>query len=701
MSRIFDQLTLPEIRGEPEETGRKRISQREASEEAAQRQSRESIKQDRQLGIDEMVNHARLHVAAIERAKQHTSEEQRLAEKHVIRLSEISQIERLARERAEVEQAERNAVVQRIELERQLNVQLELQIEQQKFEHAQIFQRAAQAEQLRRVIAEREENERQLESNENLAQQKLHEAAIEEARNLAAQEARQAERLTAQLEEEKLLESLARERAEAEENERTALVARIEAERQVAAQIELRIEQEKNWRIQTSKRVAHEEQLRIAAADREAQERQLRIEELATQAESQLAEIEEAKSRSADEKRREDRLAAQLAEEARLEALTYRRTQAEQEERIAIAARVEVERQLTARIEARIEQERLELEQLALREAGEEKLKLALAEREILERRLKDEEFAAETMYPDVVIKDQNKREVESVTDTENKAVRFVQEPQLKPGQLKSWASSSSRYEQSVGSSEPGKQAANLAGVKAAFHGRHAAYIALALFVISAIYWMAAEPRILNHKSVQFKVQSDGVTSSDSIKLSPPATETKSTIVVAPQVKTELVASPLVDTKLAPQITTTDFSSTSTKLVTSPVSKENVAEIKHPSKSIQPGENEVRQVVMQWGDAWSRRDSDAYLSYYATDFVTPTGVSRSDWEALRKSRLGKYRSIKVTLRNIKVSFRGDNIAIVSFAQDFKADNQMEIKTTKQLELKNMRGHWRIVREKAS
>ena len=37
-------------------------------------------------------------------------------------------------------------------------------------------------------------------------------------------------------------------------------------------------------------------------------------------------------------------------------------------------------------------------------------------------------------------------------------------------------------------------------------------------------------------------------------------------------------------------------------------------------------EPEIRQMVMQWADAWSRRDAAAYLTFYAVDFNLPHGV---------------------------------------------------------------------------
>lgn len=110
---------------------------------------------------------------------------------------------------------------------------------------------------------------------------------------------------------------------------------------------------------------------------------------------------------------------------------------------------------------------------------------------------------------------------------------------------------------------------------------------------------------------------------------------------------------------------------------------------------------EVRQTVMQWAEAWSRRDIAAYLSYYAADFNLPEGMRRADWEAQRQSRLRKYRSIEVTLKNIQISHSGSNAASVSFTQDFQADKYRELGVQKELRLKKVQGRWLIANEKSS
>jgi Flp pilus assembly protein TadD len=262
---------------------------------------------------------------------------------------------------------------------------LETQIKQEKIRRGQTSQRVAQEEQIRLSAAEREEQERRLQAEEQAAQARLHEAAIEEARKQAADEALRAEEHAARLAEETRLAALARERAELEQAERAALAARIEAERQLAAQLEARIEQEKIERAQAAKRAAHEEKLRLATAKREAQEQKL-----------QEAAIEEARKRAIEETRRAEEHTARLSEETRLAALARERAELEQAERAALAARIEAERQLATQIEARIEQEKIERAQAAERAAHEEQLRRSTAEREQQESRLLAEERAAE-----------------------------------------------------------------------------------------------------------------------------------------------------------------------------------------------------------------------------------------------------------------------------------------------------------------
>jgi hypothetical protein len=229
-------------------------------------------------------------------------------------------------------------------------------------------------------------------------------------------------------------------------------------------------------------------------------------------------------------------------------------------------------------------------------------------------------------------------------------------------------------------------------------------YLAVALLVIGGIFFMAGGSHKFDNKPSAAAVQSRGEAAPVSVKVNPPpAPEIPVVVPAAPQMKASVTSIPETKATPVPPMTPVVATAPEMKATVATVPKKNAAvdQVDRTAKSQQRGEMEIRRAVMQWADAWSRRDAASYLSFYAADFNPPEGMRRADWEGQRKSRLSKYRSIKVTLRNMKISYLGGNTASVSFAQDFRADNHMEIRTKKELDLKNAQGHWRIVNEKNS
>lgn len=57
-------------------------------------------------------------------------------------------------------------------------------------------------------------------------------------------------------------------------------------------------------------------------------------------------------------------------------------------------------------------------------------------------------------------------------------------------------------------------------------------------------------------------------------------------------------------------------------------------------------QKEVDSTIDLWDAAWSEQNVNQYLTYYAADFVVPDKQSRSQWEAVRRARLTKPKSIK-------------------------------------------------------
>ncbi|MEJ1959830.1 MAG: nuclear transport factor 2 family protein [Nitrosomonadales bacterium] len=125
----------------------------------------------------------------------------------------------------------------------------------------------------------------------------------------------------------------------------------------------------------------------------------------------------------------------------------------------------------------------------------------------------------------------------------------------------------------------------------------------------------------------------------------------------------------------------------------------DVKQTRIAAKPQQSAQAEIHKMLAQWAEAWSRRDAVAYLAYYAPDFSLPEGMQRTVWEAQRQLRLRQYRSIRVALKDVKISYTGGDTASVRFTQDFRADGFKELGTLKELYLKNIQGKWLIVSEK--
>ena len=108
--------------------------------------------------------------------------------------------------------------------------------------------------------------------------------------------------------------------------------------------------------------------------------------------------------------------------------------------------------------------------------------------------------------------------------------------------------------------------------------------------------------------------------------------------------------------------------------------------------------NEVLDTVNAWAKAWSSKNVDAYLAFYARDFKTPGGEARPEWEKARRQRISAPKSITVTVESPKVSV-ADGKANVTFRQGYQSDRIKSTTTTKTLVLAKSDGRWRIQQER--
>jgi tetratricopeptide (TPR) repeat protein len=115
--------------------------------------------------------------------------------------------------------------------------------------------------------------------------------------------------------------------------------------------------------------------------------------------------------------------------------------------------------------------------------------------------------------------------------------------------------------------------------------------------------------------------------------------------------------------------------------------------------AVKPANAEVLDTVNGWAKAWSAKNVDAYLAYYARDFKTPGGEARADWEKARRARISAPKTIAVTVDAPRVNVAGDSQASVTFRQGYQSDRIKSTTTTKTLVLAKSDGRWRIQQER--
>jgi tetratricopeptide (TPR) repeat protein len=109
--------------------------------------------------------------------------------------------------------------------------------------------------------------------------------------------------------------------------------------------------------------------------------------------------------------------------------------------------------------------------------------------------------------------------------------------------------------------------------------------------------------------------------------------------------------------------------------------------------------DDVLKAVNAWAQAWSKKDADAYLSFYAKDFKTPGGEARPQWEKARRERIAAPKSIAVGVEQPKVTMQGSDQASVTFRQSYRSD-KLKSSSRKTLVMTRADGRWQIREEKS-
>ena len=119
---------------------------------------------------------------------------------------------------------------------------------------------------------------------------------------------------------------------------------------------------------------------------------------------------------------------------------------------------------------------------------------------------------------------------------------------------------------------------------------------------------------------------------------------------------------------------------------------------KPAAQSAKADTDAVLAAVSGWAKAWSSKNADGYLAYYAPSFQVPGGEARANWEETRRDRIVKPRLIEVTVGSPRVSFDANGHAVVKFRQGYKSDT-LSTSGAKILTLVKNNDRWQIIQER--
>lgn len=109
-------------------------------------------------------------------------------------------------------------------------------------------------------------------------------------------------------------------------------------------------------------------------------------------------------------------------------------------------------------------------------------------------------------------------------------------------------------------------------------------------------------------------------------------------------------------------------------------------------------EAQLRELVESWRQAWSGRDTKAYLSFYGKAFQPAKGLSLDRWIASRHRNVGGKADIKVEINDLQLTIVDGQQARVTFLQDYSSGRYKETAQPKTLLLVREGDVWRIVKE---
>lgn len=119
-----------------------------------------------------------------------------------------------------------------------------------------------------------------------------------------------------------------------------------------------------------------------------------------------------------------------------------------------------------------------------------------------------------------------------------------------------------------------------------------------------------------------------------------------------------------------------------------------------PAPSSIPQSTVINGAVDNWLDAWRRRDPDAYLAAYTTDYRKAPAATRDDWENGVRQRLRQLSGLHLERGALEVTLASSDRAVVRFRQTYRTPQWQDV-TQKTLHLSLVGNRWLIAGESAT
>jgi adhesin transport system outer membrane protein len=107
--------------------------------------------------------------------------------------------------------------------------------------------------------------------------------------------------------------------------------------------------------------------------------------------------------------------------------------------------------------------------------------------------------------------------------------------------------------------------------------------------------------------------------------------------------------------------------------------------------------DDLSRALEGWRAAWSRRDVDAYLGFYAPGFTPSTDGDRNAWREKRRAVLGRAVDISVDVSEVSVTNTDATHASTTFRQTYRSASYRDV-VTKTLQWVRVDNRWLIMRE---